>query len=448
VSTLRSAIDGLIASDPSGYADHEVEEELSELGRALDVLQARFLRLTAEADRRRAFARDGILSTSCFLALTCDLANSTAREKVAVARALETMPQTAAAFEAGELSYSKVRLLAGAAGAHPESFHEHEDTLLDVAGRLTVRDLRRAIDYWRHNLDGPEALLEMVERSYVHVARTWEGMVRIDGLLDPESGETVITALEAAMLPPAARATDEHRPTAGRRRAEALAGVCRSFLDRGETTSGGEPPHITVLVDLETLEGRAGYVCELDHTGSIPAETARRLACDARVTRVITRGGCQPLDVGRASRTVTPAQRRAVIVRDRHCRYPGCDRPARWCDVHHLVHWADGGPTDLDNLILLCRRHHTLVHERGYPLGWRRTGERGTRDQPSPTDRAQGARHVDRRPRAGTDRGEDPAQSGPRRAHHHVDADPPLGAATPAGNRRTSTPRPPPALSR
>ncbi|MFO7547747.1 MAG: DUF222 domain-containing protein [Acidimicrobiia bacterium] len=229
MSALRSVIDGLIASDVSDYADHEIEEELTELGRALDVLQARFLRLTAEADRRQTFVRDGILSTSRFLALTCDMANSTARERVAVARSLEGMPGTAAAFETGDLSYSKVRLLARAAGAHPEIFREHEDTLLEVAGRLTVRDLQRAIEYWRHNLDGPDALLEMTERSYVHVARTWEGMVRIDGLLDPESGET-----------------RDHRPGGGDAAARCTCSG-RAPAHRGEPTGGGDGRRLSEL---------------------------------------------------------------------------------------------------------------------------------------------------------------------------------------------------------
>jgi hypothetical protein len=91
----------------------------------------------------------------------------------------------------------------------------------------------------------------------------------------------------------------------------------------------------------------------------------RRLACDAAVLRVVLAAGSQPLDVGRRTAVVPPAIRRAVIVRDRPCRFPGCDRPQSWCDAHHVVQWADGGPTSLANLLLLCRRHHRTVHERG-----------------------------------------------------------------------------------
>jgi hypothetical protein len=365
MSALRSVLSEL-STDPGLLSDVEVEEELVEVSRAMDVLHARFLRLTAEVDRRRPYAADGVLSTARHLAVSCDLTNSTARRQVATARALERMPRTAAAFSSGDLSSAKVGVLARAAAAHPQPYAEHEELLLGLAAGLTVGDLQRAVDYWRHNLDGPLPFAELADRSHVSVSRTWQGMVRLDALLDPEAGETIITALQAAMPAPAADAAP--LPTAGRRRAEALTHLCRSYLDRGDVTTGGQRPHLTVLADLETLERRAGYRCELDNTGSIPAETARRLACDAQVTRIITRGRSQPLDLGRATRTVTPAQRRAVTIRDRHCRFPGCDRPPPWSDVHHIIHWLDHGPGDLDNLLLLCRRHHTLIHEGGYQL--------------------------------------------------------------------------------
>jgi Domain of unknown function (DUF222)/HNH endonuclease len=130
----------------------------------------------------------------------------------------------------------------------------------------------------------------------------------------------------------------------------------------------GERPHVTVTVDLETLSGKPGGVSELDHVGPIHPETARRLACDASVSRIITRGRSEPLDVGRRSPVVPASLRRAVVARDGYCRFPGCDRPHSWCDAHHVVHWADGGATRLSNLLLLCRPHHRLVHE---ALGFR-----------------------------------------------------------------------------
>lgn len=117
-----------------------------------------------------------------------------------------------------------------------------------------------------------------------------------------------------------------------------------------------------VTIDLETLIERSGRRSELQDTGQITPETARRLACDADVTRVITRAGSEPLELGRRTKVVPPGLRRAVAVRDRGCRFPGCGRPPGWCDAHHVRHWADGGETSLGNLVLLCRPHHRAIH--------------------------------------------------------------------------------------
>lgn len=126
---------------------------------------------------------------------------------------------------------------------------------------------------------------------------------------------------------------------------------------------GGERPHVVVTIDLDALIRRDG-AARLEDTGSITPETARRLACDADVTRVLTRGASQPLELGRRTKVVPPGLRRAVAVRDGGCRFPGCGRPPGWCDAH-VRHWADGGETALSNLVLLCRPHHRAIH-RGF----------------------------------------------------------------------------------
>ena len=124
--------------------------------------------------------------------------------------------------------------------------------------------------------------------------------------------------------------------------------------------------NVTVgLDDLMAASDEHHATAELDRAGPVSRDTARRLACDASVRRIVLGGPSQPLDVGRRTAVVPAGLRRAVIVRDHVCRFPGCDRPHDWCDAHHIVHWADGGPTALANLVLLCRRHHRLVHTRG-----------------------------------------------------------------------------------
>jgi hypothetical protein len=120
---------------------------------------------------------------------------------------------------------------------------------------------------------------------------------------------------------------------------------------------------VVVTVDLRSLQGKLGRRSELEDTGPITPETARRLACDAGVCRVLMRGSSEPLDVGRTTPLVPSGMRRALVLRDGGCRFPGCGRPQAWSDGHHVTHWADGGPTTLGNLVLLCRPHHRAVHE-------------------------------------------------------------------------------------
>ena len=144
--------------------------------------------------------------------------------------------------------------------------------------------------------------------------------------------------------------------------------IHRYWLDHNDTveTSGGEKPHITVTVDYEILTGTKNQLPELDGHAVDP-ETIRRWACDAGIVRIITTGDSQPIDVGRRTRTIPPALRRALELRDGGCVWPGCGAPIAWCDVHHIVHWADGGETSLENCQLLCRKHHSVTHKRRRP---------------------------------------------------------------------------------
>jgi len=280
------------------------------------------------------------------------------------------MPAVGRACAEGELSDDAVTALVQARQVHPAEFERDEETLVEAATSLSARELRRVLAYWRQALDGPKPL-EDAEHAFalrrLHVSPTLGGMMRVDGDLDPETGQTVITALRAVMDAQARAGANHDLRTPAQRRADALGEICRRSLDRADRPNvAGERPHVTVLVDLATLDGRIGGTCEMEDTGPIPPEAARRLACDASVSRVITRGRSEPLDVGRRTSVVPSALRRAVVVRDRRCRFPGCERPHPWCDAHHAVHWSDGGPTALSNLVLLCRAHHRLVHEGGF----------------------------------------------------------------------------------
>lgn len=366
MSSLRSAVDDLLLADTDDYTIEELGEQLQELSRISDSLESVKLRFLHAFEQRGGHEIDGYVSVTSWLKDRCGFAGSAARARVRVSRALPHMPLTSAALADGDVSYTAVRLLADARDAHPDVFGEHEETLLEAARTLRIRGLRKAIAYWRQALDWDAAIADanhLYEMRRLHLSRSFGGTGRLDGVLDPEGTELVSTAL-GAVLDGEVRSGSEDARTPAQQRADALVEICRQWLDDGSAkVSGGERPHLSVLVDLEVLEGRAGGTAETESGRVLHPETLRRLACDAGLCRVVTQGGSEPLDVGRRTRTIPPALRRAVVARDRGCAFPGCDRPPSWCDCHHVVHWADGGPTSLGNLVLLCRRHHRLVHE-------------------------------------------------------------------------------------
>jgi hypothetical protein len=277
---------------------------------------------------------------------------------------------------------------------------EAEPVLVAAARRLDPSRLRRVVAQLRGVAD-PDGAGAQAQRRHrqrgVWLASTWEGMVAVNGLLDPEAGQTLVAALE-----PLARPTTADDPrSASQRRADALVELARRTLENGQLPqTGGVRPQLTVTVELDSLLGHhPGLGGEVGGVGPLEPEACRRLACDGAVTRVLvsrhrtshhpgTGGGLagrlraalallppalggaptQPLEVGRTSRVVTAAQRAALLVRDGGCAVAGCDRPPAWCEAHHLVHWLHGGPTDLENLALLCRAHHRAVHEGGWRL--------------------------------------------------------------------------------
>ena len=348
--------------DPGWLSDRERLETWRELRRARNRLDAALCRLVGVIERDRSFECEDAPTVTSWLVAEGEPA-SAARAAVSSARALPDMPSTAEAFEAGDLDVPRVRLLVRAREAAPVVFTRDEAVLVDSIGGLSAADSRRVVDYWAQAA-APEAAVEAEERAYerrcLFVSPTWAGAVRIDGVLDRQSGAVVQTALDtltdAANLDP----TDPRSPA--QCRADALVEVCRDFLDHGDTpVSGGRRPHVTVHVAAQALCGVPAEPCEVDGAGVITPHAARRLACDSAITTLTVDGDGSPLDVGRATRSVPPSLRRALETRDRGCVI--CGRPARWCDAHHIVHWADGGPTSLDNLALLCRYHHRLVHQ-------------------------------------------------------------------------------------
>jgi len=339
-----------------------LREELRGLRRRMARLEARSAELVESAARRGFPQEEGFGSaTGWLVALTGD-PPAVCRSRVAVARALRQMPLTREAFTSGDLSEPRVRLLAQACEFAPEVFGRDEGLLVQQARTLPAKVFPRAVAHWRRLADADGALAEAdraFQRRRLHISATWAGMVRLDGDLDPESGQTVLTALGSLTEPEALDPEDRRSPA--QRRADALVEICRRHLDSSDRPRvGGERPHLTITIPLDQLTGEG--LTDLD-SGPIPLEAVRRLACDATLTPLITGEDGRPLAAGRSTRVIPPALRRLLHQRDQHCTHPGCDIPARWCDTHHVVHWAHGGPTTPDNLRLLCRRHHRLAHD-------------------------------------------------------------------------------------
>jgi hypothetical protein len=285
-----------------------------------------------------------------------------------MASALGEMPHTDLGWQFGSLAFDQVRQLVQTQQANSAAFAQHEQTLVEAVAALPVVATSRALSYWRQAVDHQAAEAdaeEQFERRRVHLSQTFEGMWRLDGWLDPLAGEMLNTALQGA-LPP--RAADDSR-TPAQRRADALTDFARSALDEGRLPQqGGEKPHLMVLVGADRLHPSAGQpepgVGESADGTVFTQSVLELLACDCSVSRIVFGPGSGVIDLGRKTQVIPAGLRRAVIARDRHCQHPGCFRPARWCDVDHIVSWLDGGETKLSNLQLLCRYHHRLKHIR------------------------------------------------------------------------------------
>ena len=335
-----------------------LEEELASLASHLYAGMCRWLELVAELDRRGGLSG---CTTAEWLAWRCGLTPRTAREHVRVALRLAELPWIRAAFAIGELSYAKVRALTRI--AEPES----EEELLELARQLTAAQLDRAVRAYRRVTTDEAAALQ--DTAYLGWCWDEDGSLVLRGRLAPEEGAVFLEALEAGREALRAHSRDVDRGSAEPRpsNVEALAAIADLALSAGGAArSGGERHQVVVHVDDVALTGAGEGDCELAEGPAIAPETARRLACDSSLLQVSESGG-KTMSVGRKTRSVPSALRRALRRRDRGCRFPGCENH-RFVDAHHVHHWAHGGETRLDNLVLLCRRHHRLVHEGGYSV--------------------------------------------------------------------------------
>ncbi len=341
----------------------DLDVAICRMSRDINAAQYRLLLLIREFDDRFGWARWGFRNCPDWLAWRSGITLSAAREKVRTAQALRGLPQISQAFEAGRLSYSKVRALTRGAERH------NEDLLLAYALTATATQVEERCRQMRN----------VEPSSTEHGRKSWarrtlsawrndeRGTLSISLEVPIEAGALITQAIDRAIEAGAAASGPEFDEVSWQtQQADALVAVARAYLDGSASdpagaSSSADHYQVVIHVDEPALRGEAGR-------SDLPVETVKRLACDGSVVPVIDSAAGEPLTVGRKRRTVPPAIRRALWSRDRGCSFPGCHH-VRFVDAHHVRHWSDGGETSLDNLLLLCSHHHRLVHEGGYHIG-------------------------------------------------------------------------------
>jgi len=403
---IEEALDELEEMAPAGLRAAETLEALRGVERVERRLAAGRLRLVREADLQGAATSAGATGTAAWLRWALGMHPAAAAGQVRLARVLasgldgagtpagepvwavpgvapepDALVATGAALGEARVSAAHAQVIAvvmaGLDATVPRAVRdEAEQFLLERAVQHDPRELRLLGMRLEHTLDPErgdrlsEREEEQVERRSLSLRERGDGTGEIRGVLDGLAFAALRTALDplAAPTPGTDGARDPRQP--GRRRADALVELVTRALDGGQLpVQGGERPHISVVMTLATLQKRLGAPsARLTWGGEISAETARKIACDARVVPVLLGSRGELLDVGRATRTVPTALRRALDARDGGCTFPGCGRPPGWCEAHHVWHWADGGPTSIDNTCLLCDHHHRLVHSQGWDI--------------------------------------------------------------------------------
>ena len=336
--------------------DAELASRLVELRHYIDDLELEFSELAAEFAQSRHWEHQGSNSAIDWLRFHCHMTSNAAADRVAVGERAVQMPESQLAMRDGEVGFAHLTVMARTANAVGEAFTE--SSLLELARESSPGKFHYKCLHYRHAV-AAEAYAreqnELAESSYLHLNAQEDGCLSVVGMLDPVGGAALRAALE-----PLARRSGEHDH---RTRPQRMAGAIV------ELAIGGRPANLQVTASIATLKELAGAAAgEMEFSLPISGATVQRMACDCAVTRVLLGQDSVAIDVGRSKRVVSGSLRRVLKARDGHCRWPGCERSASLCQGHHLVHWVQGGETTLGNLILLCPRHHRMVHEGGWQI--------------------------------------------------------------------------------
>jgi hypothetical protein len=344
-------------------------DEIESGHRELTAQEAVWLKKVAAFDRSDEWRAAGYLSSTAALRSVCRMNPGVARSHIVLARKLGELPEVADALAVGDISRGHATVVATAfTRDRAEEMTPLQPAMVALARICTPRELDAAVRRVTDAIDGDGGAASeeaAYENQKLHVSETTGGF-DIRGSCDRATGLGLQAALNAEMERD--RQEGDPRPTPTRRM-DALGNLARGWLDRGALgESHGVRPHITLNVDLEDLPGlgaqrKIEVRAEARRNGYLSPVTLEWLSCDCSISRIITSGKSEILDVGRATRTISAALWKAVVARDRHCQAPGCDRPPDMCEAHHIEHWANGGPTSLENLLLLCWNHHRERHQ-------------------------------------------------------------------------------------
>ena len=334
----------------------DLDRNILNLCTRINVATYELLVLVREFDERVGFLQWGLQNCAEWLAWRCDLTMTTAREKVRVAHALKTLPLISEAFSSGELSYAKVRAMTRVA------HRDNEEALLEFALRTTAAIVAQRCRELRF---GAEASIGTAARAFANrslrIRRDAErGMMIITVELPVDAGQLAEKALDKARDDEALGVPDIADTSWSTRQADAFVNLITGFLSDGDGT-GNDNHLVTVHVEQSALSGNEGRA-------GVPIESVKRLCCDSHAVVITEDNSGEPLSIGRKSRIIPKAISRAVRARDNNCcTFPGCSNQ-RFLNCHHVEHWSNGGETSLNNLMLLCTRHHALVHEGGFRI--------------------------------------------------------------------------------
>ncbi|MGZ4723122.1 MAG: DUF222 domain-containing protein [Ilumatobacteraceae bacterium] len=366
VTTLTSALDACACVDLDAVSGSDLASMVVDLRGVATRLEVEIARVVHAAEQAEVWRAAGATSMEVWLAGETHTTVRTAREQVRLASTLAAAPIVAEKMRDGDLSVDNVRLL-GAVVGH-EAFAGDAVNLVELAGGAP-RETKRQLEQWLAAVDAQgETEREETQRlkRYLQLTPNGDGMVDVKGVLTAEDAEHVQTAL--GHIAGAAYADETGRPH-HTRLADALTDLCKSY-NTGGVTGGRERPKVLMSVPFETITERAAARGVLVSSGTtINGEAARRLACDAELHRIITKGASVVLDFGTSTRLASESQYLAMAVRDGGCRWPGCDRPPGWCEAHHIDEVIrDDGPTNLSNMVLLCSSHHHYAHAPDWSL--------------------------------------------------------------------------------